>query len=72
LKITEIRAKYNTIEIRIICIIGNNSIQSRYDNKIIGESDTKMIDKSKKHKRETPFYKYLKQPRIENRIPIGD
>jgi len=72
LKIIEIKAKYHTIEIRNIYIIGNISIQSRYNNKIIGENDTKMIDESKKHKRETPFYKYLEQPRIENRILIGD
>jgi len=37
LKIIEIGAKYNTIEIRIIYIIGNNSIQNKYNNKIIGK-----------------------------------
>jgi len=37
LKILEISAKYNTIEIRIIYIIGNNSIQNKYNNKIIGK-----------------------------------
>jgi len=37
LKIIEISAKYKTIEIRIIYIIGNNSIQNKYNNKIIGK-----------------------------------
>jgi len=37
LKIEEISAKYNTIEIRIIYIIGDNSIQNKYNNKIIGK-----------------------------------
>merc|ERR1712137_826182 len=37
LKIIEISAKYNTIEIRIIHIIGDNSIQNKYNNKIIGK-----------------------------------
>jgi len=37
LKIIEISAKYNTIEIRIIYIIGDNSIQNKYNNKIIGK-----------------------------------
>jgi len=37
MKIIEISAKHNTIEIRNIYIIGNNSIQNKYDNKIIGK-----------------------------------
>jgi len=37
LKIIEISAKYNTIEIRIIYMIGNNSIQNKNNNKIIGK-----------------------------------
>jgi len=37
LKIIEISAKYNTIKIRIIYIIGNNAIQNKFNDKIVGK-----------------------------------